>query len=162
MQIVSVPAEAMVDPALNLTSIVERHASDTSNPVLYRWQMSPGNWQDIHAHQFHDMVVSVAKGLIAHGVKPGDRVGIMSRTRFEWAVIDFAIWYAGAISVPIYETNAPAQVAWALSHSEAQAIFVENDKLVQITDKAHKFHPLNIKNRWVIEDGDLDMLIRAG
>lgn len=89
MQIVSVPAEAMVDPALNLTSIVERHASDTSNPVLYRWQMSPGNWQDIHAHQFHDMVVSVAKGLIAHGVKPGDRIGIMSRTRFEWALIDF-------------------------------------------------------------------------
>ena len=162
MQIVSVPAEAMVDPALNLTSIVERHASDTSNPVLYRWQMSPGNWQDIHAHQFHDMVVSIAKGLIAHGVKPGDRIGIMSRTRFEWALIDFAIWYAGAISVPIYETNAPAQVAWALSHSEAQAIFVENDKLVQITDKAHKFHPLNIKNRWVIENGDLDTLITAG
>ena len=51
------------------------------------------------------MVTDLAKGMIAAGIRPGDRVGIMSRTRFEWTVIDFAIWYAGAISVPVYETE---------------------------------------------------------
>ena len=162
MQVVSVPAEAMVDPTLNLTSLVERHASDSSNPVLYRWQRSSGNWQDIRAHQFRDMVASLAKGLIASGIKPGDRIGIMSRTRFEWVLIDFAIWYAGAVSVPVYETNAPAQAAWALSHSEAQAVFVENDKLLQVIDHAHEIQPLVLRRHWVIEHGDIDALIAAG
>ena len=117
MKVFSTPAEVLVDPSLNLTSIVERHRADSSNPVLYRRQMSQGNWQPVRAQQFHQMVTDLAKGMIAAGIRPGDRVGIMSRTRFEWTVIDFAIWYAGAVSVPVYETNAPAQAAWALSHS---------------------------------------------
>ena len=123
MKVFSVPAEVMCDPQLNITSILERRCADTTNPLLYRWQMSPGNWQPVRAREFRAMVVAVAKGLIASGIVPGDRIGIMSRTRFEWTLIDFAIWYAGAVSVPVYETSAPAQAAWALSHSEAKAVF---------------------------------------
>jgi len=84
-------------------------------------------------------------------------VGIMSRTRFEWTVIDFAIWYAGAISVPVYETNAPAQAAWALSHSEATAVFVEDEKLLGRIKEAEELsasaeEPMQLKHRWVIEN----------
>ena len=163
MKVFSTPAEVLVDPSLNLTSIVERHRADSSNPVLYRRQMSPGNWQPIRAQQFHQMVTDLAKGMIAAGIRPGDRVGIMSRTRFEWTVIDFAIWYAGAISVPVYETNAPAQAAWALSHSEAVAIFVEDEKLLNRVAEAEEYaastsEPCQLKHRWVIENGDLDAL----
>lgn len=163
MKVFSTPAEVLVDPSLNLTSIVERHRADSSNPVLYRRQMSPGNWQPIRAQQFHQMVTDLAKGMIAAGIRPGDRVGIMSRTRFEWTVIDFAIWYAGAVSVPVYETNAAAQAAWALSHSEAVAIFVEDEKLLNRVAEAEEYaastsEPCQLKHRWVIENGDLDAL----
>ena len=163
MKVFSTPAEVLVDPSLNLTSIVERHRADSSNPVLYRRQMSPGNWQPIRAQQFHQMVTDLAKGMIAAGIRPGDRVGIMSRTRFEWTVIDFAIWYAGAVSVPVYETNAAAQAAWALSHSEAVAIFVEDEKLLNRVAEAEEYaastsEPCQLKHRWVIENGDLDTL----
>ncbi len=163
MKVFSTPAEVLVDPSLNLTSIVERHRADSSNPVLYRRQMSPGNWQPVRAQQFHQMVTDLAKGMIAAGIRPGDRVGIMSRTRFEWTVIDFAIWYAGAVSVPVYETNAAAQAAWALSHSEAVAIFVEDEKLLNRVAEAEEYaastsEPCQLKHRWVIENGDLDAL----
>ena len=163
MKVFSTPAEVIVDPSLNLTSIVERHRADSSNPVLYRRQMSPGNWQPVRAQQFHQMVTDLAKGMIAAGIRPGDRVGIMSRTRFEWTVIDFAIWYAGAVSVPVYETNAAAQAAWALSHSEAVAIFVEDEKLLNRVAEAEDYaastpEPCQLKHRWVIENGDLDVL----
>ena len=163
MKVFSAPAEVLVDPSLNLTSIVERHRADSSNPVLYRRQMSPGNWQPVRAQQFHQMVTDLAKGMIAAGIRPGDRVGIMSRTRFEWTVIDFAIWYAGAVSVPVYETNAAAQAAWALSHSEAVAIFVEDEKLLNRVAEAEEYaastsEPCQLKHRWVIENGDLDTL----
>ncbi|OFR64104.1 MULTISPECIES: AMP-dependent synthetase/ligase [Rothia] len=163
MKVFSTPAEVLVDPSLNLTSIVERHRADSSNPVLYRRQMSPGNWQPVRAQQFHQMVTDLAKGMIAAGIRPGDRVGIMSRTRFEWTVIDFAIWYAGAVSVPVYETNAAAQAAWALSHSEAVAIFVEDEKLLNRVAEAEEYaastsEPCQLKHRWVIENGDLDTL----
>lgn len=163
MKVFSSPAEVIVDPSLNLTSLVERHRANSADPVLYRRQMSPGNWQPVRASEFYRMVTDLAKGMIAAGIRPGDRVGIMSRTRFEWTVIDFAIWYAGAISVPVYETNAPAQAAWALSHSEATAVFVEDEKLLGRIKEAEELsasaeEPMQLKHRWVIENGDLDEL----
>lgn len=163
MKVFSFPAEVIVDPSLNLTSLVERHRANSADPVLYRRQMSPGNWQPVRASEFYRMVADLAKGMIAAGIRPGDRVGIMSRTRFEWTVIDFAIWYAGAISVPVYETNAPAQAAWALSHSEATAVFVEDEKLLGRIKEAEELsasteEPMQLKHRWVIENGDLDEL----
>ena len=163
MKVFSSPAEVIVDPSLNLTSLVERHRANSADPVLYRRQMSPGNWQPVRASEFYRMVADLAKGMIAAGIRPGDRVGIMSRTRFEWTVIDFAIWYAGAISVPVYETNAPAQASWALSHSEAIAVFVEDEKLLGRIKEAEELsasaeEPMQLKHRWVIENGDLDEL----
>src|SRR5690606_23441565 len=73
-------------------------------------------------------VVAAAKGLVALGVQPGARVAIMSKTRYEWTLLDYAIWFAGAVTVPIYETSSDAQVQWILADSEATHVFVETDQ----------------------------------
>jgi long-chain acyl-CoA synthetase len=85
---------------------------------------APG-WRDVTARQFRDEVVPLAKGLIAAGIAPGDRVGLMSKTRYEWTLIDYAIWAAGAVTVPIYETSSAEQVEWILGDSQARAVFAE-------------------------------------
>ena len=77
------------------------------------------------AAEFLAEVQGVAKGLMAAGVGAGDRVGLMAKTRYEWTLIDFAIWTAGAVTVPIYETSSAEQVQWILSDSGAVACFVE-------------------------------------
>ena len=85
----------------------------------------PSGWRDVTAGQFRDEVTALAKGLIAAGVSPGDRVALMSRTRYEWTLVDYAIWAAGAVTVPIYETSSAEQVEWILSDSGASAAFAE-------------------------------------
>ena len=115
----------IVPPETNITDLVLRQAAKPSNPALFSRLDSAGSWQDVSAKDFLADVSALAKGLIASGVGAGDRVGIMSRTRYEWALIDFAIWFAGAVSVPIYETSSPSQVAWNLGDSGAVAAFGE-------------------------------------
>jgi long-chain acyl-CoA synthetase len=82
-------------------------------------------WKTITAAEFRDLVRNVAKGLIADGLQPGDRIAIFSRTRYEWTVADYAIWYAGCVTVPIYETSSPEQVEWIISDSHVVATFFE-------------------------------------
>lgn len=112
----SVPPLVNVAPETNITDLVVREAAKASNPALFAKLDSNAQWQDIRATDFLADVKALAKGLIASGVGAGDRVGIMSRTRYEWSLVDFAIWFAGAVSVPIYETSSPSQVArnWAI------------------------------------------------
>src|SRR5699024_7487683 len=81
-------------------------------------------WQKVTAAEFLVRVRSIAKGLIAMGVQPGDMVAVMSATSYQWAVIDQAIWFAGAISVPIYETSSPAQIAHIVKDSQTKTIFI--------------------------------------
>ena len=115
----SVPPLVNVAPETNITDLVVREAAKPSNPALFAKLDSNAQWQDIRATDFLADVKALAKGLIASGVGAGDRVGIMSRTRYEWSLVDFAIWFAGAVSVPIYETSSPSQVAWNLGDSGA-------------------------------------------
>lgn len=161
------PQIVTVDPAVNITDMVERRAQDSRNPLVYRVQKSTGNWVPVTAKDFRRQVIDLAKGLMAAGIGAGDVVGIMSRTRYEWTLIDFAIWYAGAVTVPVYETSSPAQAAWALSHSGAKAIFVENSKLADIIGQAReltddKLSLDALKDVWVIDDSILPTLVSAG
>ncbi|RQN03198.1 long-chain fatty acid--CoA ligase [Aeromicrobium camelliae] len=87
-----------------------------------------GAWQDVTVREFHGQVVAAAKGLVAEGVDAGDRVALLAKTRYEWTVLDYAIWWAGAITVPIYETSSAAQIAWILSDSGATHVFVETEE----------------------------------
>lgn len=161
------PEVVTLDPSLNLTDMVERHARDSRNPVLYRVQKSPGNWVNVRALDFRQQVMELAKGLMSAGIGAGDVVGIMSRTRYEWTLLDFACWYAGAVVVPVYETSSPAQAAWALSHSGAKAVFVENAQLAAVIEQARALtdDELNLdalKDVWVIEEAVLPSLVYRG
>ncbi len=87
----------------------------------------PAGWADVSAQQFLDQVRALAKGLIAGGITPGETVAVMSGTRYEWTVVDFAIWFAGGVPVPIYETSSASQIEWILHDSGARRIFAEDE-----------------------------------
>ena len=82
-------------------------------------------WRDVSCAEFAAEVLALAKGLIAHGLRPGDRLGIMCRPRYEWTLVDFAAWAAGLITVPVYHTASPDQASWVLSDSGARACVAE-------------------------------------
>jgi long-chain acyl-CoA synthetase len=159
----TVPPLANVPPDTNITDLVLRQASKESNPALFSRLDSGGQWQDITARDFLADVSALAKGLMASGVGPGDRVGIMSRTRYEWALIDFAIWFAGGVSVPIYETSSPSQVAWNLGDSGAVAAFGESAHHENIIRQAAASEGLSaLAHVWQLEGSGLDAVRAAG
>ncbi|MFC4497519.1 AMP-dependent synthetase/ligase [Streptomyces ovatisporus] len=120
----SLPALYEVPADGNLTDLIRRNAAQHPEvPVVARKQ--DGEWTDVSAAGFLAEVQAAAKGLIAAGVEPGDRVALMSRTRYEWTLLDFAVWSAGAVTVPVYETSSPEQIAWILGDSGAVACLVE-------------------------------------
>lgn len=118
-------------------------------------------WVDITSQAFLDQVRAVAKGIIANGVQPGERIGVMSRTRYEWTLVDYAIWYAGAVSVPVYETSSSEQIEWMLSDSESVAVFLESEKNKATFDEVAVRIP-TVTRVWCFEDGIIDELARVG
>ena len=119
------------------------------------------SWVDISAAQFAAEVTAVAKGLIAAGIAPGDRVAIMSKTRYEWTLADFALFTTGAVVVPIYETSSAEQVQWILSDSGARAIFAETPEHEQIVESVRSDVP-DLDHVWTFENGALDALTEQG
>ncbi|HWV25722.1 MAG TPA: AMP-binding protein, partial [Aeromicrobium sp.] len=125
-----------------------------------------GRWHDITLGQFHAEVIAVAKGLIASGVSLGDRVAVLSKTRYEWTVVDYAIWWIGAVTVPIYETSAVAQIEWILSDSGAVAAIVEAPDHRDRVEQARSSCP-DLRHVWTIEDaaepvGGVDQIVAVG
>ena len=114
-----------LDPESNVTDLLlEQHAKDPVHALYSR--KGPGGWTDVSVQHFLEQVTALAKGLIAGGLTPGETVAVMSATRYEWTVVDFAIWFAGGVTVPIYETSSAAQVEWILHDSGARRVFVED------------------------------------
>jgi long-chain acyl-CoA synthetase len=123
----SIPALVEIPASANLTEAVFKRAADRPQEVALRRKAADGQtWFDVTAAEFLGQVEALAKGLIAAGISAGDRVGLMSRTRYEWTLADYAIWVAGAVSVPVYETSSAEQVEWILGDSGAKAIIVES------------------------------------
>ena len=118
-----------------------------------------GRWQPVTAAQLAGRVGAVAAGLSAAGITPGDRVGLMAPTSLEWAICDFAIWAAGAVTVPIYETSSAEQIDWQLSDSGAVAVFAGNARLAEAIRGAR---PAKVEAIWQLDAGGLDALVRAG
>lgn len=134
----SVPANIPPIVGGNVTDHIEELV--TRNPDFPSLSIQTDEqWSTITAQQFRSQVRSVAKGLIADGLKPGDRIAILSRTRYEWTVADYAIWYAGCITVPIYETSSPEQVEWIISDANVVATFFEAQRTT------HAFTPIAAK-----------------
>jgi len=123
----STPATVDIPPSAGLTDVVFERATRDPGAVVMRRKdaAADGGWRDVTARQFADDVTALAKGLMAAGIAAGDRVALMSRTRYEWTVVDYAIWSAGATTVPIYETSSAEQVEWILTDSDAHALIVE-------------------------------------
>ncbi|MEU4833982.1 AMP-dependent synthetase/ligase [Streptosporangium sp. NPDC023615] len=156
----SVPVLVDVPSSANLTDTVFRRAEEEPGAVALRRKLGE-DWSAVTAAEFRDQVAGVAKGLIAAGVEPGDRVALMSRTRYEWTVIDYAIWSAGAVSVPIYESSSADQVSWIVSDSGARAVFVElDDHEATVREGASELPGL--KDVWRIEGGALEELTARG
>jgi long-chain acyl-CoA synthetase len=127
-----IPALIEVPDDAGSADVIFIRAATDPDGVMLRRRGTDGRWQDITAGQFHGEVSALAKGLIAAGIQPGDRVALMSRTRYEWTLADYAIWAAGAVSVPVYETSSAEQVEWIISDSGARAVIAETDKHEEI------------------------------
>ncbi|HJQ48631.1 MAG TPA: AMP-dependent synthetase/ligase [Amycolatopsis sp.] len=123
----SAPAAKPVADDENVGDILWANAERFGDAISFRRQVE-GSWLDVTAREFAAQVIAVAKGLIEAGIERGDRVALMAKTRYEWTLLDFAIWAAGAATVPIYETSSDEQVHWILSDSGAKAVFVETDE----------------------------------
>jgi long-chain acyl-CoA synthetase len=148
----SIPPLAEIPASANLADLVARRATEQPQAVALRRKSAGGGWTDITTSQFRDDVHALAKGLIAAGISPGDRVALMSHTRYEWTVADYAIWSTGAVVVPIYETSSPEQAEWILTDSEATAVIVENAGFEQlIADARDRLHSL--EHVWRIDTG---------
>jgi long-chain acyl-CoA synthetase len=156
----SVPPTATVGPDDALTDMVALNAAEHPGDVGLRIQRN-GRWEDVTYAEFAAQVAGVAKGLVAGGVQPGDRVGLLAKTRYEWTVLDYAIWTAGAVVVPIYETSSADQIAWILSDSGARALVVETAQHAAAVDSVREEAP-ELGPVWVIEDGALETLTTAG
>lgn len=160
MREITEPALVTVAATGSLCDDVERRAKQEPSEVMLRRRQGDA-WVDVTAAAFRSQVVEAAKGLIAAGVQPGDRVGLMSSTRYEWTLADYAIWYAGGVTVPIYETSSAEQIQWILSDSEAVGVFLESDKHVAAFEEVRGELP-GVAGVWVFDDGGLGELTTAG
>ncbi|MEU4797409.1 AMP-dependent synthetase/ligase [Streptomyces sp. NPDC023327] len=156
----SLPALYEVPADGNLTDIVRRNAAQHPDVAVIGRKVG-GSWQDVDARTFLAEVRTTAKGLIAAGVRAGDRVGLMSRTRYEWTLLDFAIWSAGAVTVPVYETSSAEQIQWILGDSGAVACVVELDAHAAAVESVRHGLPA-LAHVWQIDKGGVDELNRAG
>ena len=161
MQQYDIPALVTADPDANATDLLVDRVRATPDLALFALPTPTGGWTDVSASEFLAQVVALAKGLVAAGIQPGDKIGLMCKTRYEWTLIDFATWFAGAVLVPIYETSSPSQVLWNLTDSGAIAMITETPDHFARFDEVYADLPL-IRYAWKINLGDLDKLAASG
>jgi long-chain acyl-CoA synthetase len=153
---------AVIEPPTSgsLSDPVWANASSHPDTAVFSRRVQ-GGWLDVSAAEFARQVTAVAKGLIAAGVQHGDRVALLSATRYEWTLIDYAIWSVGAATVPIYETSSASQIQWILTDSEAVAAVVESAAHSAVVEAARSAAPA-LQEVWQIESGAVDELTVLG
>ncbi|AEE46303.1 AMP-dependent synthetase/ligase [Cellulomonas fimi] len=155
------PLLVEVDPSHNLNDLLAARVGDTPDRVVVEHQSQAGGpWIPLTAREFDAEIVAVAKGLVARGVQPGDRVGIMSRTRYEWSLVDWAAWAAGAVPVPLYETSSAEQVEWILTDSAVTFLVVESSAHRAVVEEVRP--ATSVREVLVIDDGAIEQLVAAG
>jgi long-chain acyl-CoA synthetase len=148
----SIPALADIPVGCNLADLVTRRAGEQPQAVALRRKGAGGRWEDVTTSQFRDEVAALAKGLIAAGIGAGDRVALMSHTRYEWTLVDYAIWTAGAVVVPIYETASAEQAEWILADSSAKAVIAETGSFEKMITDARDRLPA-LEHLWRMDPG---------
>ncbi|MDO5618111.1 AMP-dependent synthetase/ligase [Kocuria sp.] len=163
MREISLPLLVETPPSTNTTDLMVRNARKSSDPALFSKKVGPDQWESIPASKVMADVISLAKGLVAAGVEPGDRVALMSKNRLEWSLLDFAIWFAGGVVVPVYESSAPTQLAWNLSDSGAVALVVETEAHKGVWQRAaHNEDLSHVHSVWCMDEGGMDHLRQGG
>ncbi len=162
MREASSPSLITADPGLSIPRLLtDRVASEPASTYIERKVGLGGTWTPMSVQEFADEVTAVAKGLVAHGIEPGDRVSIMSRTRYEWTLLDFAIWAAGAIPVPVYETSSADQVQWILSDAQVRLAVVETTAHATLTESVRP-SLAGLGPVLAIDEGAVQTLVDAG
>ncbi|RSS78288.1 long-chain fatty acid--CoA ligase [Streptomyces sp. WAC06614] len=156
----SVPAVITAAPVGGLADVVFEHArQDPDRVVLGR--KTDGVWQDVTSGRLCAEVLALAKGLLAQGIRFGDRVGLMARTRYEWTLFDFALWAIGAQPVPVYPTSSAEQVYWILHDSDCAACLVENeDQAMTVGSVVDRLPGLRLL--WQLDAGAVEQLVADG
>ncbi|MDQ0792884.1 long-chain acyl-CoA synthetase [Streptomyces sp. B1I3] len=157
----TVPPMAAAPQVGGLADTVFDHAETDPHRVALGRKDAEGRWHDVSAATFRDEVMSLAKGLIAHGVRFGDRVALMSRTRYEWTLFDFALWAVGAQSVPVYPTSSAEQVLWMLHDAEVAAVMVEHEDHAMTIGSVIDRLP-HLKRLWQLDAEAVTELVQAG
>ena len=158
----STPLSITIPSTGNLTDDVVTNGRDFADTVVFS-RRTGDEWSDVTAAEFLDEVQAVAKGLVAAGVELGDRVAILSKTRYEWTLLDYAIWFAGAVTVPIYETSSAEQIGWILQDSGARAIVAEGpDHLARVREARRSCDLTELQHVWSLQDNAVDVLGRLG
>ena len=155
-----VPTIVPADPQANVTDLLEKRVADTPQLALFAVPDGDG-WRDVTAATFRDQVIGLAKGFVAGGIEPGDKVGFIARTTYEWTLVDFALFYAGAVMVPIYETSSPAQIQWILTDSGAVTCITETAEHTARLEQVRAETPL-IRSTWELADGAISTLTEQG
>ncbi|MGW2281260.1 AMP-dependent synthetase/ligase [Streptomyces sp. NPDC001770] len=148
-------------PVGGLADTVFEQAHDDPQRVSFGRKDADGQWEDVTAEAFRDEVLALARGLVAHGIRFGDRVALMSRTRYEWTLFDFALWTLGAQSVPVYPTSSAEQVLWMLHDAEVSAIMVEHEDHAMTVGSVIDRLP-RLKRLWQLDGDAVAELMEAG
>ena len=152
------PALVPAPTAGNLTNLIAERAWFEPERIIMSRPLGDA-WHSVTAKEAEEQIRETAKGLIAAGVQIGDRVAIMSRTRYEWTILDFAIWFAGGVVVPVYDTSSAEQIDWILNDSSSVGIIVETPAL---RDLVQTVLPSHTKHIWTMTDDVLSVLQSAG
>ncbi|WP_341958169.1 long-chain fatty acid--CoA ligase [Microbacterium sp. LWH13-1.2] len=155
-----VPAVVPADPEANIADLLAKRVEATPDRPLFAVPDGDG-WRDISAADFQTAVIALAKGFVAAGIQPGEKVGFLARTTYEWTLVDFALFYAGAVMVPIYETSSPSQIQWILEDSGAIAVMVESPEHFARLDEVRGDLPL-LREVWQLHLGAIDALTAQG
>ncbi|MFB6978596.1 AMP-dependent synthetase/ligase [Streptomyces scopuliridis] len=158
---VSVPPLAPPVRRGSLADIPFDNAGEAPDEAVLSRKGTDGRWRDVTAAAFAYEVRAVAKGLIAEGLRPGDRLAIMARTTYEWTLLDFAAWAAGLITVPIYPTSSAFQARWILQDSGAVACVVEDVQQARLITQERRQLP-GLTHLWVFDTGAVGTLRAAG
>jgi long-chain acyl-CoA synthetase len=158
MNEISTPAIVPTATAGNLTNLIAERAWFEPERITMSRPLGDG-WQPVTAREVEEEIRATAKGLVAAGIQIGDRVAIMARTRYEWTILDFAIWYAGGCVVPIYETSSAEQVDWILNDSGSVGLIVETPSHKELVSTVL---PSHTKHVWVMTEDVLATLRAAG
>ena len=157
----STPQTIEIPTTGSLTDDVVRNAAEAPDAVQFSRATADGGWSDVTCAEFLAEVSALAKGLMAAGIQAGDRVALISRTRYEWTLLDYAIWFAGAATVPIYESSSEEQIAWILSDSAARAVVCEDAGHLAKVD-AIRGGLTALEHVWTITDGAIEAVTTLG